>query len=283
MLQEKLWYLSKLNWVGMLTFVSGLLAWLIGQDLIADHPQLVSALTMLLGFIVFVLRTITKQPVTFQAAKGKWCLIPLAALLMIPGTSYAQDRQYLNITGLPAGDYHLRINSDGSTATVPFRLIEIGSTPPPIDPGDPTPTLSRVGQTVFALCRQYNLDKATVAELSAIYEAASSRTDASLTAVFETVRGMTDALLAIRGKSQEFAAFREDLTNQVNTPEITSGRYTHATFAEVAEGMSAHADEQAISADKIIRVFMMVLDTLISGERLTIQKIIEIMVALLGP
>ena len=57
----KPWYRSKTVWVSILTSLSGLLAFLMGEDVISQHPQVVAVLTTMVGSVHLVLRLLTTQ------------------------------------------------------------------------------------------------------------------------------------------------------------------------------------------------------------------------------
>ena len=50
-------FASKLNWLGLLTLLLGLLQALQGAPLIQEHPIIAAALVSVIGFITVVLRT----------------------------------------------------------------------------------------------------------------------------------------------------------------------------------------------------------------------------------
>ena len=56
-------FLSKTAWFGLLTFVAALLAWLNGQEYIAQYPQVVAAIGMLVAVVNVALRFVSNRPV----------------------------------------------------------------------------------------------------------------------------------------------------------------------------------------------------------------------------
>lgn len=61
----KPWWMSKTLWTALLTVAVGVLSWILGQEWIADHPQLVSVLLAGLGIVNAILRIVTGKPVEF--------------------------------------------------------------------------------------------------------------------------------------------------------------------------------------------------------------------------
>lgn len=61
----KAWWQSKTIWTAGLTVAAGVLSWILGQEWIAEHPQLVSVLLAALGISNAILRIVTGRPVEF--------------------------------------------------------------------------------------------------------------------------------------------------------------------------------------------------------------------------
>jgi len=54
---------SKMNWLGIITLAISTLTYVQEQPLIADNPQIVSAVGVIIGLLIIVLRYFTVQPV----------------------------------------------------------------------------------------------------------------------------------------------------------------------------------------------------------------------------
>lgn len=57
---------SKSLIVGWVTFVAGLLSFLVGSDFIQQYPELVSALATVSGVVTMVLRYVTRLPLELK-------------------------------------------------------------------------------------------------------------------------------------------------------------------------------------------------------------------------
>lgn len=64
MLKTKAAFFSKLNWLGLLTLISGLVEFLLSDTFVAQYPQVVAILTSISGALVIVFRFFTNRPVT---------------------------------------------------------------------------------------------------------------------------------------------------------------------------------------------------------------------------
>lgn len=60
----KAWYLSKTLWVNFLTVGTGVLAYLMNDQIITQYPNLVLAIGAVLGLANMVLRLLTNQGIT---------------------------------------------------------------------------------------------------------------------------------------------------------------------------------------------------------------------------
>lgn len=61
----KPWYLSKTVWVNVLTLIVAILGLLAGNDLIAQHPQVVAAIASSVAAINVLLRFLTSDALSF--------------------------------------------------------------------------------------------------------------------------------------------------------------------------------------------------------------------------
>ena len=59
----KPWFASRTIWVQVLTFVAAFLAWLVGQPLVAQYPDVASALVGGTALLNVALRLITETPI----------------------------------------------------------------------------------------------------------------------------------------------------------------------------------------------------------------------------
>lgn len=59
----KKWYQSKTFWVNFITLAGAVTAFIAGQDLIAEHPKISSALLAVSGVLNIGLRWLTNQPI----------------------------------------------------------------------------------------------------------------------------------------------------------------------------------------------------------------------------
>lgn len=59
----KKWYESKTVWVNVLTLVAGMVGYLAGHDLIADHASAVAVLVAIQGGVNVALRFVTAKPI----------------------------------------------------------------------------------------------------------------------------------------------------------------------------------------------------------------------------
>ena len=60
----KPWWRSKTIWANILPVVLAILALMADDQLIAKHPQAVSAVLLAIGMVNIVLRSITNQPIS---------------------------------------------------------------------------------------------------------------------------------------------------------------------------------------------------------------------------
>ena len=68
--KPKNWWLSKTNWLGMLTFLISIVGFAAGTDFIKEYPEVVSVMGAIVGGLTVLLRYLTTGPVSPPVGGG---------------------------------------------------------------------------------------------------------------------------------------------------------------------------------------------------------------------
>jgi hypothetical protein len=243
----KNWWLSKTNWVGMLSLLIAILAILPGHSAIIPADWL-PYIMFVQAVLVLVLRYITDQPLNSPMqglSKMKlWSLLFLLFALAAPLAS-AEEVAILVDSAKP-GNYLLTVEANGAITVNPIRVVRPGQAPTnPTDPTNPPagPTeFSKQVQRMTAGVLSSGGSPTTAAALSSVYALVSKGVSSGSIPeanAFGALKAATDTVLNNVPDSAKWQQWRSDLGLALETLRQTGVLKLPSAFDEVATGINA--------------------------------------------
>lgn len=254
---NKCYWLSKTNWVGILTLIIAILGILPGHTVIP--PEWFPWIMLLQSIMVLILRYLTNQPLNSPIqGLGSMKLWSLLLILLVLPASLLADEVAVLVDDTKPGTYLLTVGADGSVSVNPIRVVRPGGNPtPPTTPTEPT-ALQKTVQTIATdTLSKPGATKQTGAGLSAAYSAVSSEIKSGSISVTRPNNGdPSDAERALslalnmvlsRNSSPEDRAawghFRDSisvtLTRMANNGDLTTSTQWATTLNDIHKGIDA--------------------------------------------
>lgn len=293
-------FASKTAWVAFLLFVVSALEWASEHEFVQQYPEVVAYLGMAVAAIMFVLRIISKRPVSLKPnGGGKIKAILLIGLLAaVGGIAYAQTgaEGSAGVTlraFAPNSSYLLRITTDanGRVSEIarvnPFPVIDINqlpvedmpdSPPSPIPPGS---LRARFDTTIAEIN-----DPETARNLGIGYTVVLSGTYSSVDAIGEAA---TKVRMDLAGDKRAWDIWGDVLIGELRKAAQEGNLQTPEQYAEILtvarDAMLAASADFAEFGDgrilDLVQKVLTLLENLDGVEMPGIIKIIQIVLALL--
>ena len=207
--------------------------------------------------------------------------------LLMVAPAWGQQRQYLNVTGLGDGDYHIKVENGVASLVGPFVLIPV--TPMPIPPG-PTPlpqtdlrkasrdAANTINQPATARDLALTLTTMDVLAAEGIYSSGAEYSAACLAAV--------DKVLADRGQTQAWAPWKaavgEVMTRMAQDGDLQSLADYRSAYDQMNLGLQdsfRDAELDSLDIATVLEIVQLVIEAIQGDFDLT--KILAIVLKVL--